>query len=91
MAPVAGRFSFDDLLRIHPAASRVKKLAAETPALFLAFDLLLKGGSDLAGDPLRSEDFAHVGHGASTQQYLLSRRGRRSAAPRPATEYRAGE
>ena len=43
---VAGRFSFDDLLRIDPAASRVKKLAVETPALFLAFDLLLKGGSD---------------------------------------------
>jgi ATP-dependent DNA ligase len=35
-------FSFDDLLqRIHPAASRVKKLARETPALFIAFDLLV--------------------------------------------------
>ena len=35
-------FSFDDLLqRIHPAASRVKKLAQETPALFIAFDLLV--------------------------------------------------
>ena len=34
-------FSFDDLLqRIHPAASRIKKLAAQTPALYLAFDLL---------------------------------------------------
>jgi ATP-dependent DNA ligase len=34
-------FSFDDLLqRIHPAASRVKKLSTETPALYLAFDLL---------------------------------------------------
>jgi ATP-dependent DNA ligase len=34
-------FSFDDLLqRIHPAASRIRKLAHETPALFLAFDLL---------------------------------------------------
>ena len=34
-------FSFDDLLqRIHPAASRVKKLAQETPGLFIAFDLL---------------------------------------------------
>jgi len=31
-------FSFDDLLqRIHPAASRVKKLAQETPGLFIAF------------------------------------------------------
>ena len=35
-------FSFDDLLqRIHPAASRVKKLAQETPALLIVFDLLV--------------------------------------------------
>src|SRR3954471_17684586 len=34
-------FSFDDLLqRIHPAESRIIKLSAETPALYLAFDLL---------------------------------------------------
>src|SRR5262249_51159194 len=39
--PADGGFSFDALLqRIHPAASRVKKLAAETPAIFIAFDLL---------------------------------------------------
>jgi ATP-dependent DNA ligase len=36
-----GRLSFDDLLlRIHPAASRVTKLANATPATFVAFDLL---------------------------------------------------
>lgn len=36
-----GRFSFDELqLRLHPAASRVKKLAAEHPATFIIFDLL---------------------------------------------------
>jgi len=53
VVPTDGQFSFDDLLqRIHPAASRVKKLAVETPALFLAFDLLMKGRSDLAGAPL---------------------------------------
>jgi ATP-dependent DNA ligase len=41
VVPHGKAFSFDDLLqRIHPAASRVKKLAQETPALFLAFDLL---------------------------------------------------
>jgi ATP-dependent DNA ligase len=35
-------FSFDDLLqRIHPAASRVKKLSQQTPATFIAFDLLM--------------------------------------------------
>jgi ATP-dependent DNA ligase len=38
---VKGRLSFDDLLmRIHPAESRVRKLAAEFPAMFLAFDFL---------------------------------------------------
>ena len=37
--------------RIHPAASRVKKLAAETPASFVAFDLLALGERDLMGEP----------------------------------------
>src|SRR5215208_5693623 len=41
VVPHGKAFSFDDLLqRIHPAASRVKKLSQETTALFLAFDLL---------------------------------------------------
>ena len=53
VVPVGGRLSFDDLLqRIHPAASRVKKLAEQTPALFLAFDLLKKGKTELADEPL---------------------------------------
>jgi ATP-dependent DNA ligase len=40
--PIAGRFDFEQLqLRLHPAASRVKKLAAEHPAVFIVFDLLL--------------------------------------------------
>ncbi len=34
-------------MRLHPAASRVKKLAAETPAAFVAFDLLAEGDQDL--------------------------------------------
>ncbi|GAB6856782.1 ATP-dependent DNA ligase [Microbacterium xylanilyticum] len=33
--------------RIHPAASRVQKLSAETPAMFIAFDLLAEGDEDL--------------------------------------------
>src|SRR5437667_2759624 len=38
---VCGRFSFDELqLRLHPAASRVQKLAAAHPATFIVFDLL---------------------------------------------------
>lgn len=40
--PVNGALSFDDLLqRIHPAESRVRKLAAQTPALLIVFDLLV--------------------------------------------------
>src|SRR5437867_4671779 len=42
VVPIKGRFSFDDLLmRIHPAASRIKKLANETPAKIIVFDLLV--------------------------------------------------
>jgi len=38
-------------LRLHPAASRVAKLAAETPASFVAFDLLAEGDRDLRARP----------------------------------------
>ena len=44
VVPHGRTLSFDDLLqRIHPAASRVKKLSQETPALFAVFDLLQSG------------------------------------------------
>ena len=39
------------LQRIHPADSRVQKLALETPASFIAFDLLALGDEDLTGRP----------------------------------------
>ena len=40
--PRKAKLSFDDLLqRIHPAASRIAKLAAETPAKYVVFDLLV--------------------------------------------------
>jgi ATP-dependent DNA ligase len=43
---------FDALTqRIHPAASRVARLAAETPASFVAFDLLAVGDRDLRAQP----------------------------------------
>jgi hypothetical protein len=52
--PIGKRFSFDDLLqRIHPAASRINRLAAERPAVFLAFDPLRCGTDDMARLPLR--------------------------------------
>jgi ATP-dependent DNA ligase len=38
--------------RIHPADSRVRRLAAETPASFVAFDLLALGDDDLRRTPL---------------------------------------
>lgn len=53
--PFDGALSFDELqLRLHPAASRVQKLAAAHPALFIVFDLLgdTKGKS-LLDVPLR--------------------------------------
>ena len=43
---------FDALqLRLHPAASRVAKLAKETPASFVAFDVLAIGGKSLMARP----------------------------------------
>jgi ATP-dependent DNA ligase len=43
---------FDALqLRLHPAASRVAKLAQETPASFVGFDLLAVGGRDIRDEP----------------------------------------
>ena len=47
-----GRLDFESLqLRLHPAESRVRKLAAETPAEFVAFDLLALGEDDLTRTP----------------------------------------
>jgi ATP-dependent DNA ligase len=46
------RLDFDALLlRIHPAASRVALLAAQTPARLVAFDLLALDGTDYMGEP----------------------------------------
>jgi ATP-dependent DNA ligase len=55
VVPDANAFSFDALLqRIHPAASRIKRLADETPALMIAFDLLADArGKSLVALPLR--------------------------------------
>jgi ATP-dependent DNA ligase len=50
----ANGLDFDLLqMRLHPAASRVKKLAAETPAGFVAFDVLAADGVDLRATPQR--------------------------------------
>jgi ATP-dependent DNA ligase len=53
VVPRGKAFSFDDLLqRIHPAASRVKKLSTQTPSLLIAFDLLAEGKDDLTQETL---------------------------------------
>jgi ATP-dependent DNA ligase len=53
VVPEGKVFSFDALLqRIHPAASRIKKLAQETPALLIVFDLLADTDGVLVDDVL---------------------------------------
>lgn len=50
--PGAQRLDWESLSqRIHPAASRVNMLAEQTPAMFVAFDLLARGDHDLQGEP----------------------------------------
>jgi ATP-dependent DNA ligase len=50
----AGRMDFDELqLRLHPASSRVRMLAAEIPATLILFDLLEEAGEDLRERPLQ--------------------------------------
>ena len=52
--PQGEKLSFDDLLsRLHPAESRVKKLAGQTPAIYILFDLLVNDkGTLLSTEPL---------------------------------------
>src|SRR5437867_12454551 len=48
-----GRLDFDAMqMRLHPAESRVRKLAAETPSRYVAFDILLWNGEPLHARPL---------------------------------------
>jgi ATP-dependent DNA ligase len=69
VVPEGASLSFDQLLmRIHPAQSRVSKLAREHPALFIVFDLLVDSdGTALTGRPLTERRDAlerfHARHG----------------------------
>ena len=62
--PVGGALSFDELqLRLHPAASRVQKLATAHPAVYIVFDLLAENDESYLKLNLRErrrllEDFA---------------------------------
>jgi ATP-dependent DNA ligase len=52
--PVGGALSFDELqLRLHPAASRVAKLARAHPANYIVFDLLTQNRTSYLKQPLR--------------------------------------
>ncbi len=53
--PVDGGTSFEELqLRLHPAASRVRKLAEAHPAVMIAFDLLVDAaGRSIVTEPLK--------------------------------------
>jgi ATP-dependent DNA ligase len=49
-----GKLDFDAMqMRLHPAESRVRKLSAEIPATFVAFDLLLWDGDEVWRRPLK--------------------------------------
>ena len=64
---------FDALqLRLHPAASRVAKLARESPASFVAFDLLAADGESLmsAGQAQRRERLERLLAGVEPPVYL---------------------
>src|SRR5215510_12361650 len=52
--PIRSTLDFEALqLRLHPAESRIKKLALETPSIFIVFDLLVApGGESLIDRPL---------------------------------------
>ncbi len=69
--PVGKLLSFDELLlRIHPAASRVKALAAEHPAMLIVFDLLVDDeGASLLKTPLSER---RVALEAFAMNYLTS-------------------
>lgn len=55
VVPADGRLSFDHLLqRIHPAESRIRRLASETPAHYFAFDLLVINGKSIAEKPIEA-------------------------------------
>lgn len=74
-APGGGTLDFEALLqRIHPAKSRVDRLAAETPASFVAFDLLALGDEDLTAEPFaaRRARLEQALSGARAPVYLTS-------------------
>ena len=83
--PVGDCLSFEALqLRLHPAESRIRKLAKETPAQFILFDLLATDDEMLAAQPLSVRRRALERHGPSP--LLPYRRHPPAVAPGPDDE-----
>ena len=82
--PAGGTLSFDALQqRIHPAESRIKRLAAETPAILILFDMLLDTrGRSLIETPLTDRR-------AALEQFYKSAGGTRALKLSPYTAKRA--
>ena len=77
-----GAIAFDALqLRLHPAASRIAKLAAASPAMFMAFDCLVAGKKLLGGEPLKARRAA--------LEKLLAKESEPALLLSPATDDRA--
>ena len=95
MIPAGAATSFDDLLqRIHPAKSRVEKLARETPGVLIVFDLLAEGDALLVAAPFadrraRLEAFVRDARSGRRAREALAVDARASRTPsdgsRPAT------
>jgi ATP-dependent DNA ligase len=71
-----GKLQFDLMqLRLHPAESRIKKLSAETPATFIAFDVLLWDGVAVHQRPLaeRRVELERVAKGFTLSPYSRDR------------------
>ncbi|MBX9772945.1 MAG: ATP-dependent DNA ligase [Xanthobacteraceae bacterium] len=78
VVPSRGGFSFDALLqRLHPAASRIQRLASETPALLIVFDLLVNARGERLTHfalPERRKELKHFlsANGLGVKQLRLS-------------------
>src|SRR4051794_22308283 len=90
---VQGEFDFESLMaRLHPAASRVRELAARTPAVYVAFDLLAVAGDDLLESPFaeRRARLEELLAGGGTPPFLPPPRGARAGRARSSAGGAAG-
>src|SRR6476661_2300430 len=82
--PLSEALSFEALqMRLHPAESRIRRLAKETPAELMAFDLLELGGKSLLKEPLaqrrRALETFHAGNRVPGLHLSPTTRDRRAA------------